>query len=229
VFQNGDPPPDSSYEYKQTRQKVQNVLRQLDSRVPGSYRGKPMATLAAPPKSPVDIVTLANAKVLDENNKEVKVGTLWQTHPALFIFLRHFGCVGCRAHAVQIWSERAKYEKSGAKIIFISNGAPQFIKAFKEDLNILEAPVFTDPTLTVFKSCGFKRGFLAALGPKSLIEGYSLMKKGHENKREEGSGDYWQMGGIVAVQTDGRVTFHHICQSLGDYPDELENEKNTHP
>jgi peroxiredoxin len=177
-------------------------------------------------KPTVDIVSLANHKILDESGEAIKVGTLWRDHPVIFIFLRHFACVGCRAHAVQVWSEREKYEKNGARIVFISNGAPNFIQAFKEDLGITDAKVLTDPELVSFRAAGFRRGFLAALGPKSLVNGLTLMSKGHSNgKVEAGTGDYWQLGGVVVIQTDGRVSYHYISQSLGDYPDAEETLK----
>jgi thiol-disulfide isomerase/thioredoxin len=181
-----------------------------------------MATATPPKKYDVDIVTFANSHIKDEKGADVKVGTLWKDHPVIFVFLRHFGCIDCRAHAAQIWSEKEKYEKGGAQILFISNGAPQFIQGFKEELKITEAPVYTDPSLAAFKACGFKRGFLAALGPQSLINGMKLKSQGHKNKREPGSGDWWQMGGILVVQKDGKIGYHHICQTLADYPSEIE-------
>ncbi len=71
--------------------------------------------------------------------------------PAVY-FLRHFGCASCKMHATQIWNEKEKYQSSGAKIIFIGNGQPNFIKNFKNELDIQSADVLTDPYQYVKKS-----------------------------------------------------------------------------
>jgi peroxiredoxin len=130
-------------------------------------------------KSAVKILEFPKCEILNEEGEKIKNIDLWQKQTILFVFLRHFGCVSCQAHAVQIWKDRAKYEKGGAKIIFVGNGIPLFIKTFKEDLKIQDAPVYTDPSLASFRAVGFKRGFLAALGPKSSLLGRKLLKEGH--------------------------------------------------
>ncbi len=166
----------------------------------------------------VDILSLSICKVLDETAQEVSLYSLWQKQTAIFIFLRHFGCLMCRAHAKQVWGLREQYEKTGAKIYFIGNGSPYLISKFKEDLGLEAATIFTDPQLLSFKASGFRRGFLAALGPKALGNGRKLFKEGHrqgENNSE--NGDLWQLGGILVVKTDGKVGYHYISQVAGDY------------
>ncbi len=172
---------------------------------------------ASPP--PFSIVNLANAKVFSEDGVAVKMGTLWQKQTAVFIFLRHFACVGCRTHAVQVWNDRDMYQKGGAKIIFIGNGSPDFIKKFKEDLGIEDAPVYTDPELLGFRAAGFKRGFLASLGPAAIANGIRMMVKGNvQGQFERAAGDLWQLGGIIVVRPTGQVAYHYISEVLGDFP-----------
>ncbi len=172
----------------------------------------------------VEIVTFANTAVLDESWKEIKVGSLWQDRPVVFIFLRHFGCPSCRAHAEQVWRGREKFEKTGAKIVFVGNGQPNFISGFKQDLGINEAVIYTDPSLKAFRACGFNRGFLASIGPNSMLNGMKLIAKGYKANISSGGGDWWQLGGIVAVQKSGTVTYHYISKSLGDFPTEIEQQ-----
>jgi hypothetical protein len=171
-------------------------------------------------KSAVRILEFSKCEIWDESGNAVKVVDLWQKQTVIFIFLRHFGCVSCRAHAVQIWNNRASYEKGGAKIIFIGNGIPQFIKTFKEDLNILDAPIYTDPSLVSFRAVGFKRGFLAALGPKSLRNGRKLMNEGHRQGQSfnRDTGDLWQLGGVVAIKPTGQIAYYYLSIATGDFP-----------
>ena len=169
----------------------------------------------------LNIVEFAQSKILDEINNEVSMHTLWREQTAILIFLRHFACIECRKFAQQIWLDRKKYEASGGRIRFIGNGQARFIKAFKEDLNIQEAPIYTDPSLKVFRAAGFKRGFLAAAGPKSLLSGLKMYRDGHkQDSYEKGKGDLWQMGGVIVMNPEGRLTYKYVSQVLGDFPPE---------
>lgn len=177
--------------------------------------------------SGVSILTLANSLVLNESGEQVKFANLWKNQTTLFIFLRHFGCVSCRSHAVQIWQDREKYEKNGTKIIFIGNGTFQYIHYFKEDLNIPDATIYTDPTLNSFYAVGFKRGFLAALGPRSIANGIKMFTKGHrQGAYSKDSGDLWQLGGVIVIKSNGVVAYQYISQALGDFPPENDVTKN---
>lgn len=167
------------------------------------------------------LLTFANSEILDESGAKVKVASLWQNQTIIFIFLRHFGCVSCRAHAVQVWADRKKYEQGGGKIVFVGNGAPHFIGTFKEDLGIQDATIYTDPSLESFRAMGFKRGFLVALGPRSIAAGLGMFKRGYKQGAYSNStGDLWQMGGLLVVKPSGVVTYHYISTALGDYPPE---------
>ena len=173
------------------------------------------------PSSTFSMLNFANSPVLDENGASIKLSSLWQKQTTMFIFLRHFGCVSCRAHAKQVWSEREKYESKGSKIIFVGNGTPYFITKFKEDLGLQEATIYTDPTLQSFYAAGFKRGFVASLGPRALFNGIKMLANGHsQGAYDKDSGNLWQLGGIVVVKPTGDLAFHYISQVMGDYPPE---------
>lgn len=169
----------------------------------------------------VNILELANCSLLDEQGEAIKMGSLWQSQTVLFIFLRHFACIACRAHAAEVWQKRDLYQKGNTKIVFIGNGQPQYIKAFREDLNILEAPLFTDPSLKSFHAAGFQRGFFRALGPRGIVNGLKLWAEGHEQgSYKKGMGDLWQLGGILVMKPDSKVAYHYISESTGDFPTE---------
>ena len=178
-------------------------------------------------KFEVDIVSLAQAEVKDGAFTKIKLGQLWQKQTTIFVFLRNFACIACRTHAKQVWDKREVYEKKGSRIVFIGNGEPEFIEVFKQEVGIEDAPIYTDPSLESFRASGFKRGFLAALGPRALKNGFSFNRHGHkQGKYESGSGDLWQLGGILVINKEGRVLYQHISQVLGDFPPEKDVPKN---
>lgn len=171
-------------------------------------------------KNNVDITKLTNSKILDESGQPVILGSLFLKNTAVFIFLRHFACIGCRAHAEQVWSQRETYEKNGAKIVFIGNGQPGFITKFKEDLKIQDAPVYTDPTLTAFQHAGFQKTFMA-LGPASMVNATKLMIQRKElTSYKPDAGSLWQLGGIIVIKPDCQIAYHYISTALGDFPPE---------
>ncbi len=166
----------------------------------------------------LDIHAFTQCKVLDEEGREVPLSSFWKKHTALFIFLRHFGCIACRSHAAEIWHHRERYQKNGAKIIFIGNGKSQYIKAFKEDLDLEGASIYTDPELKCFQAAGFKRGFLKVFSPASAINAAKLAANGHRQALSKG--DLWQLGGMMVVKANGKVAYHYISEAVGDYPPE---------
>lgn len=170
----------------------------------------------------MDIVKFSKCYIMNERRKEIPISTLWESNPVLFIFLRHFGCVACRAHAKQIWDDRAKYEINGTKIIFIGNGTPEYITYFKEDLEIQDAPIYTNPSLSAFTAAGFKKGFRALVNTKSLTNGLKLLSEGHKQKSINRFvvGNPWQLGGVLVIRPGGKVAYQYISEALGDFPPE---------
>jgi len=167
----------------------------------------------------INIDLLAEAEILDESAKKIKIGDLWKSQKVLFVFLRHFACIACRAHAVKVWADREKYFDRGLKIIFISNGSPHFIRSFREDLKLEDAPIYTDPSLEAFQICSFKRGALSVLGPKSMLSAVKLLAEGHRQGSMRGDvGDYWQLGGVLEMHPGNKMAFHYVSQCTGDYP-----------
>lgn len=167
-----------------------------------------------------DVRRLSQATVIGEDHNKFKLGSFWEKGPAIFIFLRHFACMACRAHALDVWSQREKFEKAGAQLYFIGNGAPSMLKAFKEDLGLQEAWIFTDPHLEAFHAAGFKRGVMAAFGPRSLFSLGKLKAQGFSPKPwNEEQGDRLQLGGVLAVKPGGVITYQYMSEYQGDFED----------
>ena len=165
----------------------------------------------------VDFLALSRLKVLDENNNEIVMSYFWKSKPIVMIFVRHFGCIACRAHVDQIWNKRTELKKK-YNIIFIGNGKPEVIKMFKEDVNAEDALIFTDPTLQVFDACGLKRSPLNLIDPRAVRKIVGLSMAGYKQGPLDGrSGAHTQMGGVVAFKTSGSVAYHFISDYLGDF------------
>ena len=91
-------------------------------------------------------------------------------------------------------------------------------------MNILDAPIFTDPTMEIFDACGFNRGLQYLLHPKSALQLARLYKEGYsQGKQQKENGAHTQMGGIVAIRPPGIVTYHFASEYLGDFTESFTN------
>ena len=174
--------------------------------------------------SSIDLVALANCFVFDGESRKLKLGQLWQTQSVIFVFLRHFACIACRAHAVEVWKDRERYESAGARLIFIGNGAPNYIEIFKTELGLEKALILTDPSLEVFRAAGFRHGFFELVQLKSILNAIKLAAGGHTQTTLVAEGSNWQNGGVLAIGKNGKVLFQFISQALGDFPNEADIE-----
>lgn len=168
----------------------------------------------------VDTLALKRLIVKNEDNKDIPFRDLHKGKKTTFVFIRHFGCIACRAHVVQIM-DQVRAGKIKTPIVFIGNGQATIIKAFKEDLGVQNAKIYTDPTLQVFDACSLKRGLTYLVSLSTAKAFYGLSKAGYsQGKQMKENGYHRQMGGIVIFSKIGEVIYHYSSHYLGDFPDE---------
>lgn len=170
-------------------------------------------------ESAIDLYNLSKCNVLDESGTTIEAGRLWQDSKAVLVFLRHFACIACRAHAVQVWEHREIYEKNNSKLVFIGNGSPRYIEGFKKSLGLEESTIYTDPSLTTFRFAGLRRGFRSLVSIGSIKNAVALYKQGHRQNQLQAQGDHWQLGGVLVITPKNEIAFHFVSKSLGDLPD----------
>jgi peroxiredoxin len=167
----------------------------------------------------VNVLALQRAVIFNEQGEEVLFSTLWKDQKVVVIFIRHFGCVSCRAHVYTIQKAcREKYKN--LKVIYIGSGQSFLIHEFKKDLNIPDAEIYTDPSLETFQACGMHSGIFRLMNLKTLKAVRELYKQGHsdaEMKKENGSKK--QLGGVVVFTDPGKVLYHFASEYLGDFDD----------
>lgn len=167
----------------------------------------------------VNILALQRLKIFNENNEKIVFSTLWE-EPVIVIFVRHFGCIACRARVSEIANFYSQMEKKKVRIVFLGNGQPYMIKTFKESLNLPKVEIYTDPSLEVFDACSMNRSFSNLVNFKSLMAMRNLYKKGYrQGVMDKDTGTHRQMGGVVAFRKPGKVLYHFTSSFLGDFDD----------
>lgn len=167
----------------------------------------------------VNLLTLKRLNVFNENGEEVNFSTFLENKTLTIIFVRHFGCIACRAHVDQIWNLKKLRSNSKNKIIFIGSGAPHIIKEFKDTMNVHKAEIYTDPSLETFEACGMSFGITKLVNFKSLSAMRKLNKEGYTQGSFKDSGSHKQMGGVVIFKKPGQLIYHYSSEHLGDFDD----------
>ena len=156
---------------------------------------------------------LAKLKILDANDRAIELGSLWRDRTAVLVFLRHFGCLHCREHVAQLLGDVEAVRAVGAELYVIGNGSPSFIAGFREQTG-WTGPVYTDPSLAVYRAAQLERSVGSTLDPRSLTDAWRALRHGSRQGRTQG--DQWQQGGTLVVVPSGEVRWHHASGRPGD-------------
>lgn len=157
---------------------------------------------------------LAKLAVLDEHGTTVALGSLWRDRAAVLAFVRHFGCLHCREHVAHLRSVVDEIHGAGAELHVIGNGAPTFIAGFR-DTTGLTTPVYTDPTLAVYRAAELRRGISTMLDVRAAATTARAFARGHRTVLRP-QGDQTQQGGVLVIDRDSRVVWQHVSRYPGD-------------
>jgi hypothetical protein len=114
---------------------------------------------------------------------------------------------------VQLHRDIDQVHAAGAEMYVIGNGSPSFIEGFRDQTK-WTGPIYTDPSLAVFKAAQLKRSVVRTLDPRSLGNAWKALRDGQMQGRTQG--DNWQQGGVLVVAPGGEVLYHHASERPGD-------------
>ncbi|MHB8489956.1 MAG: peroxiredoxin-like family protein [Candidatus Dormibacteria bacterium] len=162
----------------------------------------------------MDTRALAAATVLDIDDRPVRLADQWRDHPAVIVWLRHFGCVFCREQVAEIRAHRGEIEALGGGMVFVGNGtahaAAWFRKRFAADSTVL-----TDPDLVSYKAVGARSGLVSTLGPQAWGAGFRALRSGARQSTTKGHP--YQQGGLLIMGPGNTVLYRHISSAAGDH------------
>jgi hypothetical protein len=120
---------------------------------------------------------------------------------------------------VQLHRQIDAIQETGAVVHVIGNGSPSFMAGFREETG-WTGPLFTDPSLEVFKAAELHRGVGSTIDPRGWFNATKAMKYGQRQGRIQG--DTWQQGGVLIVTPSGDVKWHCASKRAGDVADASE-------
>ena len=192
---------------------------------PSSISGRlQVAKTSYPATPPEHAHGLAEIVLADEHGQPTRLGDLWREQPAVLVFLRHYGCVFCRDHAVKFHRARREFEAAGARLVAIGQGTPAQAARFRQDQGV-ELLLLSDPERRSYAAAGAKVATLPELiGPRIIARALartiaSRIPQGsivvHQGRIVDHPA---QLGGVVVVATDGSVRYAHMSSDASDNP-----------
>jgi len=116
---------------------------------------------------------------------------------------------------VQLHRDADTLKAKGGELYIIGNGGPSFIAGFREQTGY-KGPIYTDPSLAVYRAAELKRGVVRTLDPRSLGSGIKAFMNGQRQGRTQG--DPWQQGGVLVVAPSGDIKWHYASDRPDDRP-----------
>jgi hypothetical protein len=124
----------------------------------------------------------------------------------------------CREALEDLGRHRRAIEASGATLVLVHMGEPEFGRAFFEKYGLSDVPQISAPDCSLYRAFGLRRSsVLMTLNPKIWARVFQAgVLKGHGIGRFVG--DIWQMPGIFLI-FHGQVLRSYRHQTAADRPD----------
>ena len=155
-----------------------------------------------------------NLFVTDTQNKSQSLASIMSKNIVLICMLRHFGWIFCKDQAAQLSSIQNEINQIDIELIFIGSGSPEQARFFQEDYKI-DAKVFSDQELTIYKALGAKNSLISNITPGVWIAGLRAFLNGFMQSKTQGT--YTQQGGVALLTKNGEVAYLYLSKYAGDH------------
>ena len=159
--------------------------------------------------------SILQSTVITESGEGVAFSSLLEDL-TLCIFLRHWGCAECNLLLHTLTPRLSELVELHVKILFVGLGSAEGISEFrsKHRLKKNRVIIVTDPTLSIHKKIGLKRGLWQVQGPKGYFNRLKLQLQGFSN--QTGDGDNLQQGGAMLFDENLSILWQHHNNHFGD-------------
>lgn len=137
-----------------------------------------------------------------------RLSDLWAEKPVAFVFLRHLGCMFCRAHVAEL------REHPDLNIVHICNGDQATAEEFKREMKS-PFPFICDPEEKLFDLYELKEAEMGdILNPKVVASAVKNLFKA--NFQGAVKGNPKRLGGTFVIKPGGEITWKHVSEDPAD-------------
>lgn len=146
-----------------------------------------------------------DARLLDLEGQPARLSWFWHESPAVFVFLRYFGCPFCQAQVVALRRDRQRFENVGARVVLVGHGDPAEAATFAER-KALPFPLLLDPDRSAYRAYGLVPGrAVQVLGPKVFLPWLKAEMSSETRQGGLKGGSFFQMPGTFVIDRGGVV------------------------
>ena len=116
----------------------------------------------------------------------------------------------------QLCREKEKFERAGLQVLLVSMGTPEIAEAFRREFQV-PFQIICDPGKELYRVYGLKgSSMLQIFSPELFLKGLRTIGRGYLPGLPRG--DPFQLPGVFAIDTGGRIRYGYYSRDPSDYP-----------
>jgi len=163
----------------------------------------------------MDLEGLSDLELSDSTGSPRRLGDYWAEQPVILVFLRHFGCLLCREHAVELRNRYDDVKARGGEVVAVGTGDHRYAARFVSE-EAVPFPVLVDDDAVAGRAASVRRTTPWGLfNPRSFPGARRAHRAGH---RVHKSGRrVTQLGATFVVGPGERVCYAYVDAHTADH------------
>ena len=117
---------------------------------------------------------------------------------------------------MQLHGAREDLEAVGARLAVIGQGTPRHAESFVEDHNLDGMQILVDPDRKTYDAAGAKIATMDEMYNPKIIARAAKVTATDRVMQGRTQGHAAQLGGVLVVAPDGRITWGHMADDVSD-------------
>jgi peroxiredoxin len=163
----------------------------------------------------MDLATLSETSLSDATGTKHRLGDLWDDAPVVLVFLRHFGCLHCRDHAVQLRDRYDEIKAAGGEIVAVGTGDQRYAEAFTREEEIPYLVLVDDDAEAAHAASLKTLNWLQLLHPRTWKATWQTSRRGHHVHKP--GMRVKQIGATFVIGAGSRVRYEHMDTDSTDH------------
>ena len=163
----------------------------------------------------MDLPALSALSLPDHDGTLHHLGDLWADRPVVLVFLRHFGCLHCREHAVDLRDRYHELRAQGVELVAVGTGDQRYAGAFVRDEQIPYLVLVDDDAKAARAASVKTASWYRLLHPSTWPATVATYRRGH---RVHSPGKrVTQLGATFVLGPGDEVRYAHVDADSTDH------------